>query len=72
MFALDSNTLTYYFKGEGRVMARMSARAPSEIGIPVVVLHEIETGIAKSGTDYTVTLASRCCTLVICRSTSRA
>ena len=48
MFALDSNTLIYYFKGEGRVMARMSACAPSEIGIPVVVLYEIETGIAKS------------------------
>lgn len=48
MFALDSNTLIYYFKGAGRVMARMSAHAPSEIGIPVVVLYEIETGIAKS------------------------
>ena len=48
MFALDSNTLIYFFKGEGRVMARMSAYAPSEIGIPVVVLYELETGIAKS------------------------
>ena len=48
MFALDSNTLIYYFKGEGRVMAWMSARAPSEIGIPVIVLYELETGIAKS------------------------
>jgi tRNA(fMet)-specific endonuclease VapC len=48
MFALDSNTLIYYFKGEGRVLGRMSACAPSEIGIPVVVLYELETGIAKS------------------------
>ena len=48
MFALDSNTLIYYFKGAGRVMTRMSARAPSEIGIPVIVLYELETGIAKS------------------------
>ena len=48
MFAIDSNTLICYFKGEGRVMARMSARAPSEIGIPVIVLYELETGIAKS------------------------
>ena len=48
MFALDSNTLIYFFKGEGRVTARMSAHAPSEIGIPVVVLYELETGIAKS------------------------
>jgi tRNA(fMet)-specific endonuclease VapC len=48
MFALDTNTLIYYFKGAGRVMARMSVRAPSEIGIPIVVLYELETGIAKS------------------------
>ncbi len=48
MFALDTNTLIYYFKGAGRVSARMSALAPSEIGIPVVVLYELETGIAKS------------------------
>ena len=48
MFALDTNTLIYYFKGAGRVTARMSALAPSEISIPVVVLYELETGIAKS------------------------
>ena len=48
MFALDTNTLIYYFKGAGHVTARMSAVAPSEIGIPVVVLYELETGIAKS------------------------
>ena len=48
MFALDTNTLIYYFKGAGRVTERMSAVAPSEIGIPVMVLYELETGIAKS------------------------
>lgn len=48
MFALDTNTLIYYFRGAGRVAARLSAHAPSEIGIPVVVLYELETGIAKS------------------------
>ena len=48
MFALDTNTLIYYFKGIGHVAARMGAIAPSEIGIPVVVVYELETGIAKS------------------------
>lgn len=48
MFALDTNTLIYYFKGAGDVMAQMSAVAPSDIGIPVVVLYELEKGIAKS------------------------
>ena len=48
MFALDSNTLIYYFKGMGGVADRLRQCTPSEIGIPIVVLYEIETGIAKS------------------------
>ena len=48
MFALDTNTLIYYFMAAGRVSGRLGAHAPSEIGIPVLVLYELETGIAKS------------------------
>ena len=48
MYALDSNTLIYYFKDSGSVAARLRRCAPSEIGIPIIVLYEIETGIAKS------------------------
>lgn len=48
MFALDTNTLIYYFKGMGGVAARLGGCTPSEIGIPIVVVYELETGIAKS------------------------
>jgi len=48
MYALDTNTLIYFFKGAGRVAEHMLARPPSEIGVPMVVVFEIETGIAKS------------------------
>ena len=48
MFALDTNTLIYYFKGMGRVAARLAGCSPSEIGIPIVVVYELETVIAKS------------------------
>lgn len=48
MYALDTNTLIYYFKGQGRVAARLAALRPTDIGIPVVALYELETGIAKS------------------------
>lgn len=48
MYALDTNTLIYFFKGVGRVAEHLLARPPSEIGIPMVVVYEIETGIAKS------------------------
>lgn len=47
-YALDTNTLIYYFKGMGSVADRLLAQAPSDICIPTVVLYELETGIAKS------------------------
>lgn len=48
MFVLDTNTLIYYFKGMGRVAERLLAHSPQEIGIPAVVVYELEVGIAKS------------------------
>jgi len=48
MYVLDTNTLIYFFKGKGRVAARMLVEVPANIGIPSIVLYELETGIAKS------------------------
>jgi len=48
MFALDTNSLIYYFKDVGGVAERLRHCSPSQIGIPIIVLYEIETGIAKS------------------------
>ena len=49
MFILDTNTLIYFFKGMGDVSQRLLATPPSEIGIPTIVVYELEVGIAKSG-----------------------
>lgn len=48
MYVLDTNSLIYFFRGEGDVARRLLATAPSDIAIPTVVLYELETGIAKS------------------------
>ncbi len=48
MFALDTNTLIYFFKGMGRVPERLLATAPSEVSIPTIVLYELKVGLAKS------------------------
>ncbi len=48
MFALDTNTLIYFFKGIGRIGDRLMATPPSQILIPSVVLFELEVGIEKS------------------------
>ena len=48
MFALDTNTLIYFFKGLGRVKERLLAVPPADVAIPSVVLYELEVGIAQS------------------------
>jgi len=48
MYILDTNTLIYFFKGMGRVAHRLLNTPPKEIGIPAIVLFELEVGIAKS------------------------
>ncbi len=47
-FALDTNTLIYFFKGLGNVADRMLATPPTDIRIPAIVVYELEAGIAKS------------------------
>ena len=48
MYVLDTNTLIYFFKGQGRVAERMFLEAPADIAIPAIVIFELQTGIAKS------------------------
>ena len=47
-FVLDTNTLIYFFKGQGNVAQHLLATPPTEIGVPSIVLYELEVGIAKS------------------------
>lgn len=48
MYILDTNTLIYFFKGIGGVSKHLLTTPPKEIGIPSIVLFELEVGIAKS------------------------
>jgi tRNA(fMet)-specific endonuclease VapC len=48
MYVLDTNTLIYYFKGQGRVAYHLAQTPAEEICIPTVVLFELQVGIAKS------------------------
>ena len=48
MFLLDTNTLIYFFKGQGNVAERLFAVPPGDVTISSVSLYEIEVGIAKS------------------------
>jgi len=48
VYILDTNTLIYFFKGIGNVADNLLAVSPKDVGIPAVVLYELEYGIAKS------------------------
>ncbi len=48
MYVTDTNTLIYFFKGSGNVSQKLLSIPPKEIGIPAIVLYELEVGIAKS------------------------
>ena len=48
MYALDTNTLIYFFKGMGRIAERLGEVPPEEVAVPTVVLFELSVGIAKS------------------------
>jgi len=48
MWVLDTNTLIYFFRGQGRVSGILLSHSPGDIGIPAIVLYELEVGIAKS------------------------
>ncbi len=48
MYLVDTNTLIYFFKGMGRVAQKLLSKSPKDIGIPTIVLFELEVGIAKS------------------------
>ena len=48
MYVLDTNTLIYFFKGMGDVSQNLLNVSPSDIGLPAIVVYELEVGIAKS------------------------
>jgi len=48
MYVLDTNTLIYFFKGQGRVAKNLASKSPADIAIPAIVIFELQTGIAKS------------------------
>ena len=48
MYILDTNTLIYYFKGQGNVAQNFATVRPKEIVISTIVLFELQVGLAKS------------------------
>ena len=48
MYVLDTNTLIYYFKGQGQVAQNLANVSPQEIAVSTIVYFELQVGIAQS------------------------
>ncbi len=48
MYLPDTNTLIYFFKGQGRVAEQLLTQPRTSLLLSSIVLYELETGIAKS------------------------
>jgi tRNA(fMet)-specific endonuclease VapC len=47
MLALDTNTVSYYFRGDPSVVPRLQALPPSQVALPSVVLYELRYGLMR-------------------------
>ncbi len=47
IYALDSDAIAYYFRGEGRVGERLLACPARDIAVPAVVAYELRYGLAR-------------------------
>lgn len=48
MYVLDTNSVSYFLKGKGRVADRLLAEPVSSVALPAVVLYELEYGAGRS------------------------
>lgn len=48
MYALDTNSVSYFLKGRGRVAERLLALPPRSVGLPAIALYELDYGAARS------------------------
>lgn len=51
MLILDTNTISYYFRGDPRVVPRFQAVAPAEMGVPAIVEYELRYGLLRLPPD---------------------
>jgi tRNA(fMet)-specific endonuclease VapC len=47
MLILDSNTISYYFRGDPLVIPRLQSLSPVDIGVPAIVEYELRYGLLR-------------------------
>lgn len=57
--ALDTNTLSYFMRGEGRVAERLRAHSPQQVALPAIVVYEVNFGLRRAGRREQLNLFAR-------------
>ncbi len=47
MLILDSNTISYYFRGDPQVVLRLQAQRPQDVAVPAIVEYELRYGLLR-------------------------
>ena len=47
MLILDSNTISYYFRGEPEVVSQLQAQSPGDLAVPAIVEYELRYGLLR-------------------------
>jgi tRNA(fMet)-specific endonuclease VapC len=47
MLILDSNTISYYFRGDSQVVPHLQALSPADVGVPAIVEYELRYGLLR-------------------------
>lgn len=47
MLILDSNTISYYFRGDPQVVPRLQALSPADVGVSAIVEYELRYGLLR-------------------------
>ena len=47
MYVLDTNTVSYFFRGDGRVPDRLLAVPPRDIALSAITTYELRFGVAR-------------------------
>ncbi len=64
MLILDSNTVSYYFRGDPVVVAHMQAQSPGNLAVPAIVEYELRYGLLRLPTQAAVPRLSALATLL--------
>jgi tRNA(fMet)-specific endonuclease VapC len=64
MWVLDSNTISFYFRGDPQVVSRLQALPPAQIGVPAIVEYELRYGLLRLAPEATTPRLAALATLL--------